>query len=284
MHIEITIHGTNSGWWPLPGREHTAWSLLAGNSLYWFDAGSAAASSACAAGLPLLNTRAVFLSHPHFDHVGGLSQLLWMIYRIGALRGYQPADPKYRSYVENATVFGDYRDPQSQMPDIPIYTNTPEIIPLILDFFQYTELQFKMNYSIQTHPIAEGIFFQDDKITVEARQTKHLSCRNGLPQSWAFRIKTPGPTIVFSGDIRYVEDLGDWLEGADLYLLENAHVPPETTYAELKKRNPRFPKLFFLHHGFGPLYEPEDFSSEKKKDMPEAVFAKDGEKISWETI
>ena len=276
----ITIHGTNSGWWPLKERHYTAWTLKTAHGLYWFDAGDNAGFSACERNLPILNTKAIFLSHPHYDHVGGLPQILWLIFRVKCLRGYEPECNEMKPLFSDTPLKGDFKDPDSALPEIGVYTTRSETVPLIQEFFKYTEADFDLGYPLATHGIKQGVIHDDTVVRVEARPTKHLGMtETGEPLSWAFRIQCEGKTIMYSGDFRYLSDLGDWLEGADLFLFENAHVKAVDICGELKRVNSRFGRLVFMHHTLETLYGKDTVIQEVHRIIPEAEFAQDGMEI-----
>ena len=73
--MEIFVLGSCSGTEPQAGRHHTSWVLRYRNELYWFDAGENCSYTAHLAGLDLLTSRAVFISHPHIDHIGGFPEI-----------------------------------------------------------------------------------------------------------------------------------------------------------------------------------------------------------------
>lgn len=63
-------------------RSQPANAVVVGGAVYLFDTGDGTQRQMAAAGLPLGEVRAVFLSHHHLDHVGGLGPILlnrWIV-------------------------------------------------------------------------------------------------------------------------------------------------------------------------------------------------------------
>ena len=80
--MKIHFLGTCAGTEPMPTRKHSSTAFEVNDALYFFDAGEGCSYTAHNMGLDLLKTRAVFISHPHLDHVGGLCNLLWTIRKL----------------------------------------------------------------------------------------------------------------------------------------------------------------------------------------------------------
>jgi ribonuclease BN (tRNA processing enzyme) len=71
----ITL-GTHGGPLPNAKRSEPANALVVDRAVYLVDAGDGAADQLAKAGLSLQALRAVFISHLHFDHTGGLFAVL----------------------------------------------------------------------------------------------------------------------------------------------------------------------------------------------------------------
>jgi ribonuclease BN (tRNA processing enzyme) len=69
--------GTCSGTEPMKGMHHCSFVVEIDGALYWFDAGENCSYAAVIKGLDIMQTEALFLSHPHIDHVGGLANLFF---------------------------------------------------------------------------------------------------------------------------------------------------------------------------------------------------------------
>jgi len=69
------ILGSCSGTEPMIDRHHTSIVLEENGRNYFFDAGENAVHTAHTQGIDLTRTRAIFISHSHYDHIGGLTEL-----------------------------------------------------------------------------------------------------------------------------------------------------------------------------------------------------------------
>ena len=78
----LKILGSCSGTEPMPERHHTSIVLTVNDRNYFFDAGENCSYSSHLSGVDLTKTRAVFISHTHFDHIGGLMGLFWVIRKV----------------------------------------------------------------------------------------------------------------------------------------------------------------------------------------------------------
>ncbi len=232
--MRIHTIGVGSGTEPIPGYHHVCWVLETGGKLYWFDAGENCSYNGVMMGLDLLKIRAIFISHPHMDHVGGLGNLLWCV----------------RKYT---TVLKKY-DPFTISIRTPLLSQLENVLGVLSE----TEGNFKSCFTIDAKPVQDGLVYDDGQVRVEARHNRHLGIpADGVWKSFSYRIQAEGKTIVYSGDTGSVSDLGDWPEDCDLFLMESGHHSPPAVAAELRGGNCRIGKLMFIHHGLELLHDPE---------------------------
>ena len=91
-------------------------------------------------------------------------------------------------------------------------------------------------------------------------------------------ITVNGKKIVYSGDIRHLEEMSPFLRDCDLLLMENGHHKPWQV-AEKIRKNPawKIKRLIFLHHGRSVLNTPEETARKTEKAWGKpAEFAVDG--------
>ena len=79
----ITL-GTHGGPVSDRNRSQPANALVVGNAVYLVDAGDGAVQQLARAGLSLAAVRAVFISHIHIDHTGGLFAVLGLRHQMGS--------------------------------------------------------------------------------------------------------------------------------------------------------------------------------------------------------
>ena len=243
--IEIFLLGSCSGTEPQAGRHHTSWVLRFNNELFWFDAGENCSYTAHLAGLDLRTSRAVFLSHSHLDHVGGLPNLFWTIAKLRRLN----------------------KEPREF--ELPVHTPAPGQIEAVFRLLADTE--FPCTSPIV--PMHEGVLMSDP-IRVEARGNTHLPATpSGEPRSFSFRITADGKTIVYSGDVRSIQELDGWSSRCDLLLMESGHHPPCDVCRYLTGRDAEIGRLIFLHHGRIMLNDPEGVTAACREIAPFPVDA-----------
>ena len=224
---QIHILGSCSGTEPMPGRHHTSWILEHKGRLYMFDAGEGCAWTAVNLGLDILNIRQIFISHPHTDHTEGLSHLLVSIVSL-----------MYAHEVKS-------------IPPIELYTPSIPLVQSIRDYLNHSRTYIDNWYDLQVKQIADGPVFSDGEISVEARHNLHF----GEPAegeawcSFSYRIKVGGKTIVYSADVKSIDDLGDWTQDCDWLMMESGHHNPKEVCEMLSRRNAKIGHILWMHHG-----------------------------------
>lgn len=227
----LRIFGSCSGTEPMPGRHHTALSLTAGDRHYFFDAGEDCCHPAQLCGMDLLKTRAVFISHCHFDHVGGMAGLFRTIRKMEYQERRKVADGK-----------------------VEIYIPEPRVWELVKQFLCLTDDGLVLDMTLPVRKPTVGAFYRDENLSVTGHATAHMKPEeDGSPRSFAYEILCGGKRVVFSGDIRQPEELLPALKnGCDLLLCETGHHSVQTI-CDFAERN-GVGHLIFLHHGREILY------------------------------
>ena len=225
--MKLYYLGTCAGTEPMPGRHHQSFALETDDgSVYWFDAGEACSYTAYLSGVDLFNVRAVFISHTHMDHVGGLGNLFWNIRKVTHV-------------FQKPTRFND----------IGLYIPVMETWEGFWKILKNTEGNYdKVNFEITAHEVNEnGVIYKDENIEVEALRNIHLG-DNG--PSFSYKITAGGKTIVYSGDTS-ADDCYKLYEenGCDYLLTETGHLNPDHACRFLTRENVRVGHLRYIHNG-----------------------------------
>lgn len=207
---EFITLGTGGGPRVQVNRSQPANAVKIGQAIYLFDAGEGAQRQMKAAGLALADVRAVFVSHYHIDHIGGLAPIVvnrWVHMLAAPLPIIGPPG--------TVKMAGD-----------------------LVEAFRPTELA-PVNLSQAPVPMAATVaavdmpldaqepiqVFADDNIRVLAVLNDHYHYPAGSSsaqkaRSYAFRIEAGGHSIVYSGDTGPSVRLEKLAVNADLLVSE----------------------------------------------------------------
>lgn len=219
LSIVLILLGTG---YPRPDANHAAAStaIVAGDRWFVVDAGRGATMRIAGADLHYDQLRAVFLTHLHSDHIGGLPDLFQTSWQFG--RKSKPFE-----------LYGP--------------AGTKRLSDAMLEFFHddihiRRDLQEKLpggGATIVTHIVREGVVYDDGTCRVTAFAEDH---RPVVP-AFGYRFDCGGKSIVVSGDTRPNANLVKFAKGADVLVME-AYLPEHF----LKVDTPEVAKRLMSYH------------------------------------
>lgn len=221
------------------------------------DCSASIATRMAANGLDWPDLDALWISHFHLDHVGGLAPLLAgtkhaaeMKHRTKPLKIYGPEGLK--GLIDRLSDVNNYR--------------------LLEQPFPVEVIEVK---ALETFGILSGV-------EATAMSTPHTD------ESHAIRIRdNDGKTLVYSADTGFGEEIGTFADGADLFILECTFLrdKPIQKHLELAEAMSLIgiarPKRAMLTH-FYPEWDAVDFDKEIVKFEPscEVIEARDGSHLN----
>lgn len=222
----LRILGSCSGTEPMPGRHHTSLVFTVNDRNYFFDAGENCAHMAHTTGVDMMKTRAVFISHCHFDHVGGLAHLFWTIRKLRTRDKREIADGEVKVFIP-----------------------LPEVWECVCRIQELAGKGKPFPMRAWAKRPEFGTFYDDGAFKVTGFAAHHFpDYEDGTCSCFSYRIETEGKKIVFSGDIGKPEDLVPVVEGGcDLLLCETGHHTVQSVCDFAESHGVK--KLILVHHG-----------------------------------
>ena len=224
--LKLTFLGTCSGTEPMPGRHHSSFIIETGGLYSWFDAGENCAYAAYTSGVDVTRVRAVFISHMHIDHIGGLANLMMTIRKVTQRTGVPHIHGGYDIYA----------------PDL-------EKLQAVKCIAEIPRDATRGSVAIYEHEVRDGVVFEDENLRVSALHNAHLreTGENGW-HSYSYLIEGQGRRIVFSGDVRSPSELDPLIgAGCDLFIMETGH-HKVCDVCEFVRTRP-IGQLLLTHHG-----------------------------------
>jgi ribonuclease BN (tRNA processing enzyme) len=251
--VKIHFFGTCAGTVPRPNRKHISFSIEKDNVHYWFDAGEGCSYTAHLMGIDLLSIRAIFISHTHMDHVGGLGNLFWNINKLNGIKSNLIKGKEIKLFIPNLKTWEG-----------------------ILQVLANTEGGFKHDFNITENLVVDGEIFNENGFCVTAQHNYHMARRANEPwRSFSFLIEAENKRIVYSGDIRDMKDIDNFIDKCDILLMETGHHLVEDVCNYIKNNNKQVLKLYFIHNGKEILENP-NLALQKAIDiLGEQVFIPD---------
>ena len=249
----ITLLGTCSGTEPMAEMHHCSIIFEINDSIYWFDCGEGAVYNAFTSGIDIMKTRAVFVSHMHFDHIGSLSHLLFTLQKM---------------YSKHKLTLARGNSIDFHLPDTKLF----EAIKMIAGSSQF-------KFGINVKEVADGLIYSDENIRVTAHHNTHLK-ENGESgwHSYSYLIESSEKRIVFSGDVGAPEELDALIgDGCDVLIMETGHHKVAKVLSFAETRN--IGALYFNHHGREILDNRAAAEALAKASSVKAIIASDGESI-----
>lgn len=235
--VLVTL-GTGGGPIVQTKRSQPANAIVAGGLVYLFDTGEGTQRALRAAELPLAKVRAVFLTHHHLDHVGGLGPIIvnrWILGLKQPLLIFGP--PGTRELVAGLVAAA------APTERAPLRLGGGTSVPL-----SSTVVAADADAVVGDRPVE---IYRDDRIRVLAIKLDHFhhadGSRDTVAQSFGFRIETGGRSIVISGDTGPSAALEKLAQGADL-LLSEVMDRPAIAAAVGKIEMPPAARAGFLRH------------------------------------
>ncbi len=203
--LKVIFCGT-SGPLPVKDRAKPCVAVQAAGSLYLVDVGPEATENLMLWRVPLDQARAVFLTHLHSDHIGGLGEFnlqSWVAGRRQPLTLVGPTGTDKVAAGFNLAYGADHgfrkahHDHGEFKFDIPAGLFKAQVVPT-------------------PKPDGKAVVLQKDGLTVTAIRVAH----EPVSPAYAYRFDYKGRSVVISGDTKPWPPLAEHAKGADVLIHE----------------------------------------------------------------
>lgn len=205
----LILLGTSGGPTAQEDRSQPASLLVVNGRPYLIDCGDGAVHQLRKAGFTAADVTRVFLTHLHFDHIGGLPSLMmvnWVSATPRPVEIYGP--PGTEALVQSALA----------------YLKIPEALYAVLR--PSRESLASLVQARDSNVEKPRLIFQDDQVRVTAVENSHYAAvhpealAGGATKSYSYRIDTPDRSVVFTGDTGPSDALAELAKGADILVSE----------------------------------------------------------------
>jgi ribonuclease Z len=203
LHVVLT--GTGS---PIADikRAGPSAAVQAGNKLFIVDAGDGSARNLQAAGLNIGRVAAVFLTHFHSDHIGGLGETMLQRWAGG---GTSEQLPIYGP-VGTKTVVEGFRIAYEFDKGYRLAHHGEETVPPSGASGKAIE------FDLGRDPLSSKVVYDYDGVKVTAFNVNHAP----VYPSVGYKFEYKGRSLVISGDTAYTENLVNQSKNADVLVCE----------------------------------------------------------------
>ncbi len=205
--MRVTLLGTG-GPRPDPTRQGPATLVEAAGLRLLFDAGRGVATQLVRAGVDVVDLDAVFLTHHHFDHIGGLGDLIMAIWNNGRTDPLPIVGPPGTVEIVDTLLSGVYaRDVAFRIAEEWALSRPLEPPTTI----------------VEARDVLAGSLDLDRGVEVTVAQVEHGSTALDLTtEEWAtvgYRVTAGNHSVAISGDAVAGRDLGFLAAGVDLLVM-----------------------------------------------------------------
>ncbi len=188
--MEIIMLGTGAAW---PDADRSAPAFLVRNNQlnYLIDCGGGASHQLMKAGMPPSRLQNILFTHMHIDHCVEFPSLVFGAYLTGKEGGFSVFGPKGTQHFTKS-IFNDTYDFAAPM---------------------LKKLRNK-DIDITTTEIESGRVLECNGLIIEAAPVEH-----GIP-SLAYKFKSNGKVVVFSGDTAPCSSITEFSRNVDLLVVE----------------------------------------------------------------